>query len=135
MDARHSAILKSIDPNINNKNVSAFESLSLSHDNNYTEQWHSIELLDDNEDLKITSEQLFLEKLNIPQNEKVKVVSIFGNTGEGKSHTLNKVFFDGRKVFRISPLQTSCTTGVWAMYDPNFKVICLDTEGLLGMFT
>lgn len=29
----------------------------------------------------------------------VKVISIFGNTGEGKSHTLNQIFFRGAEVF------------------------------------
>lgn len=71
-------------------------------------------------------------KLNVLQ---VKVVSIFGNTGEGKSYTLNKVFFNGEEVFKTSSSQISCTLGVWAKYDPNLNVICLDTEGLLGSLT
>lgn len=29
----------------------------------------------------------------------------------------------------------SCTLGVWAAYDPELRVICLDTEGLLGTTT
>lgn len=138
-----SPILKSLDPNIN-KNMkllipdgselaSRFESINFNNDN-IAEDCTSVEILDDNEDLKIKSEDVFMEKLKIPINEKVKVVAIFGNTGEGKSFTLNKVFFNGEKVFRISASQTSCTSGVWAMYDPNLKVICLDTEGLLGIF-
>lgn len=34
------------------------------------------------------------------KNPCVKVVSIFGNTGEGKSYTLNQIFFDGAEVFK-----------------------------------
>lgn len=59
-------------------------------------------------------------------------MSIFGNTGEGKSHTLNHTFFMGREVFKTSPTQESCTVGVWAAFDPIRKVVVIDTEGLLG---
>lgn len=94
----------------------------------------SVLLLDGNEYLRVTSEKNFLERLKISENvDKIKVVSIFGNTGEGKSYTLNHVFFNGENVFRTSPEQNSCTLGVWAAYDPTLKVICLDTEGLLGV--
>ena len=31
---------------------------------------------------------------------RAKVVSVVGNSGEGKSHTLNHAFFDGKEVFR-----------------------------------
>lgn len=143
MDNLNSPILKSLDPSVNknmkqlypekSESTSEFVSLNLGYDSNNAENWPSVELLDDNEELKIDSEQTFMQKLKIPPDEKVKVVSIFGNTGEGKSYTLNEVFFNGKKVFRISPSQTSCTSGVWAMYDPKLKVICLDTEGLLGI--
>jgi zinc finger FYVE domain-containing protein 1 len=34
-----------------------------------------------------------------------------GNTGEGKSHTLNQTFFGGEEVFATSSLQESCTSG------------------------
>lgn len=60
------------------------------------------------------------------------MVSIFGNTGDGKSHTLNQVFFNGQQVFRTSPEQHSCTVGVWAAYSPHHRTLVLDTEGLLG---
>lgn len=63
---------------------------------------------------------------------KIKVVSVFGNTGDGKSFTLNHTFFEKQEVFRTSASQSSCTLGAWAAFDPQFKVICLDTEGLLG---
>lgn len=91
-------------------------------------------LLDANEKLSVQSPSEFLNRLKIRDvTEKVKVVSIFGNTGEGKSHTLNHVFFKENNTFKTSPDQRSCTLGVWAAYDHNQKVICLDTEGLLGI--
>lgn len=62
----------------------------------------------------------------------MKVVSIFGNTGDGKSYTLNHALFNGDDIFRTSNEQDSCTLGVWAAFDPKLNVICLDTEGLLG---
>ncbi|XP_022905630.1 zinc finger FYVE domain-containing protein 1-like [Onthophagus taurus] len=91
-------------------------------------------LLNDIERLCVNSPEEFLARLKIDEpTKKVKVVSIFGNTGDGKSHTLNQVFFKGNEVFKTSALQKSCTMGVWAAYDPNLDVICLDTEGLLGI--
>ena len=64
-----------------------------------------------------------------------------GNTGDGKSYCLNRLFFGdyddvdeavpGEGVFSTSPSQDSCTIGVWAAYDPS-GVIVLDTEGMLG---
>lgn len=71
--------------------------------------------------------------LDIKPDQKLKVVSIFGNTGDGKSFTLNHTFFDGKEVFTTSPLQLSCTIGVWAKYSQDLNVLCLDTEGFLGV--
>lgn len=76
-----------------------------------------------------------MRKLGCRPEELLKVVSIFGNTGEGKSHTLNHTFFLGREVFKTSPTQESCTVGVWAAMDPVHKVVVVDTEGLLGAGT
>lgn len=56
--------------------------------------------------------------------------------GDGKSHTMNHVFFDGLEVFKTSSEQSSCTMGVYVSYEPSFNnhpVICIDTEGLLGV--
>ncbi|CAH0392795.1 unnamed protein product [Bemisia tabaci] len=90
-------------------------------------------LLDGKELLKVSSADDFIKKLNIQDSSvRIKVISIFGNTGDGKSHTLNRTFFDGQEVFQTSNEQNSCTLGVWAAYDPDLKLICLDTEGLLG---
>lgn len=77
-------------------------------------------------------EEDFVSKLGCRPDELLKVVSIFGNTGEGKSHTLNHTFFLGREVFKTSPTQESCTVGVWAAMDPVHRVVVIDTEGLLG---
>lgn len=89
-------------------------------------------LLDEKGNLQVSCTEKFLKKLDSPKNSKVKVVSIFGNIGEGKSYTMNHVFFKGAEVFQTSNEQVSCTLGVWATYDPNLNVICLDTEGLQG---
>lgn len=62
----------------------------------------------------------------------VKVLSIFGNTGDGKSHTLNHILFGGDTVFYTSKSPSSCTVGVWAAFDSGLGLVALDTEGLLG---
>jgi hypothetical protein len=68
-----------------------------------------------------------------PNDDKlVKCVSIFGNTGDGKSHTLNQTFFNGRHIFRTSEKQETCTMGVWCAYDSLTNSLIFDTEGLLG---
>lgn len=122
------------DPSLNNGLIhQEMSSLNLSDDIDHHGH-KSILLLDDRERLRVNSIESFLKSLNIEPSAKVKVVSIFGNTGEGKSYTLNTVFFDGKEVFRTSSAQTSCTLGVWAMYNSDLNVICLDTEGLLGKF-
>nr|CAD7424228.1 unnamed protein product [Timema monikensis] len=92
----------------------------------------SFHLIDGKEYLKITSAEQFIKLLKCEKSDRVKVVSIFGNTGDGKSFTLNHTFFEGRTVFQTSCKQDSCTLGVWAAFDPLHSVICLDTEGLLG---
>ncbi|KAK3918575.1 Zinc finger FYVE domain-containing protein 1 [Frankliniella fusca] len=90
-------------------------------------------LLDGNEYLQVASAEKFASCLGCPNSSsKVKVVSIVGNSGDGKSYTMNKVFFQGEEVFQTSSEQTSCTMGVWAAFDPCLNVITLDTEGLLG---
>jgi hypothetical protein len=65
----------------------------------------------------------------------VKCVSIFGNTGDGKSHTLNHTFFDGRQIFRTWHKQETCTVGIWCAYDARTNALIFDTEGLLGETT
>ncbi len=77
--------------------------------------------------------QEFIERLGCDNDSMVKVVSVFGNTGDGKSYTLNHTFFGGREIFKTSANQMSCTVGVWAAYDPVHNAIIVDTEGLLGV--
>lgn len=88
-------------------------------------------LMNGKEQLCISHDQ-FIKKLACSPEAKIKVVSIFGNTGDGKSHTMNHTFFNGEVIFPTSSAQRSCTLGVWAAYQPSLKTLCLDTEGLLG---
>ncbi|XP_007234581.2 zinc finger FYVE domain-containing protein 1 [Astyanax mexicanus] len=92
-------------------------------------------LVDGSEALQVKDEAHFLQKLGCNGSQGVKVLSIFGNTGDGKSHTLNHVLFDGEEVFATSPSPNSCTIGVWAAYDQRLGLVVLDTEGLLGAST
>lgn len=92
-------------------------------------------LLDGLEELRVNTPEIFAKRLGCKLDSKMKVISIFGNTGDGKSHTMNHVFFDGEEIFRTSAAQDSCTLGVWAAYQPKLGILCLDTEGLLGATT
>ncbi|XP_037935303.1 zinc finger FYVE domain-containing protein 1-like isoform X2 [Teleopsis dalmanni] len=89
-------------------------------------------LMDASENLHIATPDMFSRKLHCSENDKIKVVSIFGNTGDGKSYTLNHTFFHGQNIFQTSPEQNSCTVGVFAAMQHELGVLCLDTEGLLG---
>lgn len=89
-------------------------------------------LLDGQEELRVNSAEIFAKRLGCTMDTKMKVVSIFGNTGDGKSHTMNHTFFEGEEIFHTSSAQDTCTLGVWAAYQPTLGVLCLDTEGLLG---
>lgn len=93
----------------------------------------SVLLIDNNEKLNVSSDTEFVKLLKCDSNTCAKVVSIFGNTGDGKSHTLNHTFFNGADVFDTSSSQKSCTVGVWAAFDKKNNTIVLDTEGLLGI--
>lgn len=90
-------------------------------------------LVDDKETLQVSSAAEFAKRLGCDPSAPVKVVSIFGNTGEGKSHTLNHTFFGGADVFKTSTRQSSCTVGVWAAYCSELGIVAIDTEGLLGL--
>ncbi|KAL0266833.1 UNVERIFIED_CONTAM: hypothetical protein PYX00_009271 [Menopon gallinae] len=90
-------------------------------------------LIDEKEHLQVSTVDQFLQNLgSLDPRTKVKVVSVFGNTGDGKSYMLNHTFFNKIEVFKTSTTQSSCTVGAWAAYDPQLKIICIDTEGLLG---
>uniref|UniRef100_A0A3P9KYE5 Zinc finger, FYVE domain containing 1 n=1 Tax=Oryzias latipes TaxID=8090 RepID=A0A3P9KYE5_ORYLA len=96
------------------------------------EEASSFLLVNEKEEVQVKDEEDFVCRLGCKPDELLKVVSIFGNTGEGKSHTLNHTFFLGREVFKTLPTQESCTVGVWAALDPLHRVVVIDTEGLLG---
>lgn len=81
---------------------------------------------------QVREESEFVDRLGCGDTAGVKVLSIFGNTGDGKSHTLNHILFGGESVFYTSKSPSSCTVGVWAAYDPSLSLVALDTEGLLG---
>ncbi|XP_064408780.1 zinc finger FYVE domain-containing protein 1 [Latimeria chalumnae] len=89
-------------------------------------------LVNENEILQVKDEEDFVDKLGCVPDCSIKVLSIFGNTGDGKSHTLNWTFFESKEVFSTSPTQDSCTVGVWAAYNTALPLLVLDTEGLLG---
>ncbi|XP_018794630.1 PREDICTED: zinc finger FYVE domain-containing protein 1-like isoform X1 [Bactrocera latifrons] len=93
---------------------------------------HSFLLMDAEENLRIATADRFRQRLKCSDDTKIKVISIFGNTGDGKSHTMNHTFFGGAEVFKTSAEQSSCTIGVYAALQRNMDVLCLDTEGLLG---
>ncbi|KAK3597426.1 hypothetical protein CHS0354_040164 [Potamilus streckersoni] len=97
------------------------------------ENCHSFMLADEQENLMVKDNEDFVLKLECDSNALVKVVSIFGNTGDGKSFTLNHTFFGGKEVFKTSASQESCTIGAWAAYDNINSAIIIDTEGLLGV--
>ncbi|XP_011645036.1 zinc finger FYVE domain-containing protein 1-like [Pogonomyrmex barbatus] len=100
----------------------------------YTTRNKSFLLFDEQENLQVSDVEKFLKKLNCTKNDtKIKVVSILGNVCSGKSHAMNQVFFKGEEIFRSSNNYNWCTPGVWAAFDPDHNVICLDTEGLLGV--
>ncbi|XP_073982306.1 zinc finger FYVE domain-containing protein 1-like [Rhodnius prolixus] len=117
---------------------SEFTSLTLGSADSNENFVKSFLLVDGMERLRVSSAEEFTTLLGCGgQKEgklapRVKVVSIVGNTGDGKSHTLNHLFFSGDEVFKTSAEQQSCTMGVWAaLRSPS--VVCLDTEGLLAV--
>jgi len=89
-------------------------------------------LYDSEERLVLGSDASLAHCLGCDLNANIKVVSIIGNTGEGKSYTMNHTFFKGEEVFQTSNQQQSCTTGVWGSFDPLRQALLLDTEGMLG---
>lgn len=72
--------------------------------------------------------------LGCPADRTVKLIAIVGNTGDGKSHTLNQAFCGGADVFVTSPSQATCTIGIWAAYLPKEGYLLIDTEGGLQIF-
>ena len=72
------------------------------------------------------------KRLGSSKDAHIKVVSIVGNIGTGKSHTLNRAFFDGSEVFPTSDSQEPGTRGARAAYSAKLQAVVFDTEGLNG---
>lgn len=87
------------------------------------------------ENFQIADENEFLDRLKSENDEQVKTISILGNTGDGKSFTLNKIFFDGEEIFKTSATADSCTMGAWAALEKKRRTLVFDTEGRLGLST
>lgn len=84
--------------------TSNFESLSMSPylDDNDEERGKSLTIIDSNENFLASDIESFRKQLGLHHiDQKLKVIAIFGNSGDGKSHTLNSVFFDGAEVFKM----------------------------------
>lgn len=119
--------------------VAEFESLSISPQSfdDIEDRGKSFVIIDSNENFLATDLEAFRKKLGLSNiDTKLKVISIFGNSGDGKSHTMNSVFFDGDEVFKMSAEQNSCTMGVNCYYQKffyNHEILCIDTEGLQGV--
>lgn len=92
----------------------------------------SVRLIDDEERILFDDVETLAWQLGCPLNRPVKLIAIVGNTGDGKSHTLNHAFCGGLDVFVTSPSQVTCTIGIWAAYLPKDGYLLIDTEGLLG---
>lgn len=119
--------------------VAEFESLSFSPQSydDLENRGKSFAIIDSKENFLATDLEAFRKKLGLNNiDTKLKVISIFGNSGDGKSHTMNNVFFDGAEIFKMSSEQNSCTMGVNCYYQKFFykhEVLCIDTEGLQGV--
>ena len=119
--------------------VAEFESLSISPQSfdDIEDRGKSFVIIDSKENFLATDLEAFRKKLGLSNiDSKLKVISIFGNSGDGKSHTMNNVFFNGEEVFKMSSEQNSCTMGVNCYYQKffyNHEILCIDTEGLQGV--
>lgn len=111
--------------------TSNFESLSMSPylDDNDESSGKALTIIDSNENFLAQDIESFRKKLGLQNIDvKLKVVAIFGNSGDGKSHTMNHVFFDGVEIFKMSCEQMSCTVGVSCYYQPFFyneQILCI----------
>uniref|UniRef100_A0A6A7FVX9 Zinc finger FYVE domain-containing protein 1 n=1 Tax=Hirondellea gigas TaxID=1518452 RepID=A0A6A7FVX9_9CRUS len=96
-------------------------------------------LLDKNENLRVEDPVYFVKRMGLDNSNidtPLKVLTVVGNIGEGKSHVLNQLFFDGREVFPTSNNSVrQCSTediteSIGAVSGTITKgVLVLDTEG------
>ncbi|VDO70423.1 unnamed protein product [Schistosoma mattheei] len=94
----------------------------------------SVRLIDEEERVLFEDADVLAWHLGCPADRTVKLIAIVGNTGDGKSHTLNQAFCGGADVFVTSPSQATCTIGIWAAYLPKEGYLLIDTEGGLPIF-
>ena len=96
------------------------------HENNRL----SFLLLDVNDKICISDYSELCRKLGCDPSVSAKVVSILGNSGDGKSYALNQIFFPHEnKEEEVFPTSSSsdgrCTFGVWAAFEPRTQTLVL----------
>lgn len=110
------------------------------HENNRL----SFLLLNADDSIGVSDYPEFCRKLGCDPSVGCKVVSIVGNSGDGKSYALNRIFFSNHEsgdeenddVFPTSSASDGrCTFGVWAAFEPRTQTLVLDTEGMQGVCT
>ncbi|VEL19097.1 unnamed protein product [Protopolystoma xenopodis] len=89
----------------------------------------SVHLIDDQENVLFPDAEALRLALDCPEDVPLKLIAIVGNTGDGKSYTLNQAFCHGVPVFRTSESQITCTVGIWAAYESKNNYLLVDTEG------
>ncbi|CAF1114250.1 unnamed protein product, partial [Rotaria sordida] len=121
-----------IDDNENDHTIKSDNCLSQQNQSDSDSQKEFL-LFDTNEHLTINNESEFLHRLKCEKDLSVKCISIIGNTGDGKSYTLNQVFFNGQEIFHTSSTANSSTLGIWTALDEYHRILIFDTEGHFGL--
>ena len=154
LDSDQGAIMASLEPGLENVTSNSvgfkgshvpqplqlsteLQSLNLlaDHENNRL----SFLVLDGQDNLSTSNFEEFSSKLGCDPSSLAKVVAIVGNAGDGKSYALNQIFFpelilESEEVFATSSSSDdSCTSGIWAAFEPHMPCLVLDTEGMLGV--
>lgn len=95
--------------------LNEFESLSMTPHSfdDLEDRGKQCQIIDSKGIFLATDLDAFRKKLGLSNIDvKLTVIAIFGNSGDGKSHTLNSIFFDGDEVFKMSTDSSkSCTMG------------------------
>ena len=96
------------------------------HENNRL----SFLLLDVDDKIGVSDYNELCRKLGCDPSVNAKVVSIIGNSGDGKSYALNQIFFphenSEEEVFPTSSSSDGrCTFGVWAAFEPRTQTLVL----------
>ena len=88
-------------------------------------------LLDVNDKIGVSDYHELCRKLGCDPSVNAKVVSILGNSGDGKSYALNQTFFqhENSEEEEVFPTSSSsdgrCTFGVWAAFEPRTQTLVL----------